>query len=382
MALDVYAQIKQLIDEHTHVLILFPAAAGGDAIGAATGLATCLERLDKRVDIVSPGFFLPSGYRFLERAREIKNDLPHLGKFLLLVDVKDAGLSSLTYDVKGDELRIAITPERGLIGRDRIRTAETNLAYDLIITLGAPDLRSFGPLYENNTELFSKTPIVNIDVHPSNERFGQINLLSTAAASISETVFSLLAAAAPESVTSASATALLAGIIAKTRSFKNDATTPETFHHASRLLSFGADREQVVRHLFRTRTVPTLKLWGYVLEHLQSDKPLGLVWSSVTREAFSRTGASEADAADVMEELIANSPDARVTLLLHEHQKNAGIHALVRTDAVLNARKLLGAFQPTGNERVAIATLSFASLQEAQDAVLASIRTALGADKR
>lgn len=378
MALDIHAQIKQLIDERNRILILFPATPGdGDAIGAATGLAAGLERLGKRVDIVSPGFFLPAGYRFLERAREIKSDLPHLRKFLLLVDVKDTGLSSLTYDVKDHELRIAITPERGLIGRDRIRTAQTDFAYDLLITVGAPDLASLGSLYENNTELFFKNPIVNIDIHPSNERFGQINLVDTAAATLAETIFAFLASAAPDSIHGSTATALLAGIVAKTRSFKNDSTTPETLTNASRLISLGAHREEIVRNLFRTRTVSTLKLWGHVLEHLQSDKRLGLVWSSVTREAFSRTGAGEDDAADVMEELIANSPEARATLLLHEHRDGRGIHALVRTDGGLDARALLAAFQPTGNERGAAANLSHPSLQEAENAVLESIRAAL-----
>ena len=317
MARTVPEQIQQLIDSHRHILIVLPKTGGGDAIGSSIALALWLEKLQKQVEIASDEFVLPRNYRFLKRANTIVPQLSQAQKFILSVDVREHGLESLTYDVKDEILRIFVTPKTGVLTRDLVRTSQSDFVYDLIITVGTTDLKSLGKIYSKNTELFFKTPVINLDHHAQNEHFGQINAVTITATTVSEVVFALLQTLDAALIDKDIATALLTGIIAQTRSFKNDATKPEAMMCASTLIGLGANRDAIVQALFRTRTIATLKLWGYALRHLQSDPAIGLVWTTITRDDFSRSGAQEPDLSDIIDELISNSPEAKIILLLH-----------------------------------------------------------------
>ena len=61
------------------------------------------------------------------------------------------------------------------------------------------------------------------------------------------------------------ATCLLAGLIAKTKSFKTQNITPQSLAISSQLLAMGAKREEIVNKLYRSRSLNVLKLWGRVL---------------------------------------------------------------------------------------------------------------------
>ena len=50
--------------------------------------------------------------------------------------------------------------------KNELRTAQSGLKYDLIITVNAQDLESLGNVFFNNTDLFYKVPIINFDSHP------------------------------------------------------------------------------------------------------------------------------------------------------------------------------------------------------------------------
>ena len=127
------------------------------------------------------------------------------------------------------------------------------------------------------------------------------------------------------------ATALLAGMITKTNSFKTENTKPNTLTIASRLMHLGANRDHIVQNLYRTRAISTLKLWGQALSHLQYDKSIGLVWTTITRDDFTRAGAQEHELYEIIDELIASSPEAKIIALLHEHQADNIIHIIVTT---------------------------------------------------
>lgn len=371
MARTVPEQIRQLIDSSKHILVTFRRGGDGDAIGSALALALFLERLGKRADIVSDGFELPASYRFLKNAETIRPQFPHLQKFIVSIDVKDIGVDTLTYDIKDEKLCISIAPKQGFLTRDRVRTAQSDFLYDLIFVLDTPDTASLGLLYENNTELFFKTPMVNIDHRADNEHFGHVNAVEVTNSTTAETVFNLLKQIGAEYIDEHIATALLTGIVAKTRSFKNNATKSTTLAHASALVELGANRETIVQHLFRTRTIAMLRLWGQALQHLQMDKTLGLVWSTITRDDMVRCGAVEQDLSDMIDEIVANSPEAKLILLLHEHRDaSVGTHGILKTESGYSAKNLLHGFSPTGDDRCASFVLAAMPLPEAEKTII------------
>jgi bifunctional oligoribonuclease and PAP phosphatase NrnA len=379
MALTTNQQIHQLIKDKKNILITMHKDPTGDAIGSAIALSLFLKKMDKVVDIICDQFTLPKQFKFLKDADKIKNTPSHLQKFIITVDTKDIGVEELSYDLKNEKLHIYLTPKKGTFGRDAVRTAQTDYKYDMMFVLDTEDLGSLGDFYNTNTELFYKTPIVNIDHHASNEHFGQINITDITTVSTAEVLYELMKKLGEEYIDEDVATALLTGLIAKTRSFKSNNIKPHTLATAGKLISMGADREKIVNNLYRTRSISALKLWGNTLAHIQVDKSIGLVWSTITRDDFVRSGAAEADLKDVIDELIGNSPETNVTLLLHEHADSPQtIHGLLRVHTNnADAKRLLANYNPNGSKQAVSFKIINKTLKQAEEEITTHLQKQL-----
>jgi len=182
-------QIKQEIENCKHVLVVFNNHENTDATASALALFSFLEKNNKSVDISCPNFIPSKNLGFLSNLKKVKSELEHLQKLIIKVDVSHAKIESLSYDIKDNWLSIYLTPKNGLLTKDELRTAQSAYKYDLIITLGTSELESLGPAFLNNTDLFYRTNIINIDYHANNERYGQINFIDLNATSVSELVY-------------------------------------------------------------------------------------------------------------------------------------------------------------------------------------------------
>jgi len=366
-------QIKQLIENKKNILIVFGEPTNGDAIGSAVALALFLEKMGKRIDIISDDFNLPNNFKFLNKAKEIKSGFDFLQKFVISVDINKTGLQELSYDVKDNKLRIFITHKQSFLNRENIRTAQSDFKYDLIFVVDTPDLESLGNIYDNNTELFYQKPIINIDHKSSNENFGQINLIDITHTSTAESIYHLIKEIGPEQINQEIATSLLTGIISKTRSFKSQNIKPQTLNTASELINLGAERERIVQNLYRTKTIATLKLWGSVLSHLQNDNNLNLAWSVITRDDFIRSNSTPEDLSNIIEELLSNSPQIKLLVLLYE--KNEQIHVILDTNKEYNALELLRPFgQVNGDKQQARTILENTNLKQAEEKIIETIK--------
>ncbi len=380
MALTEIQQLQQLLEQKKHILITFRKNGTGDAIAAAVALALFIRQLDKHADIVVDNFSLPRNFQFLKLAKNIKPAFHDLQKFVISVDVAKTGVKELSYDTKNNTLRIFITPKKGFLTRENVKTAQSDFRYDLILIVDTPDLESLGNVYTNNTELFYKTPIVNIDHHAENEQFGQVNITDMTVTATTEVLFHVLKKLGDAYLTPKLATALLAGIIANTRSFKTEHIKPQTLHTASSLIAIGADREYIVQNLYRTRTIASLKLWGETLRRLQYDNTTGLVWSTLTHDDFIRSGGNENDLYEIIDELITNSPEAKIIVLIHEHatvDNEISIHVLVHVTKNFNAKKLLAQFKPKGDTVQASCIINNKNLKETEELIVTELKTQL-----
>ncbi len=353
MALNLNQQIQEAINRSRQILITFRQNGDGDAIAAALTLAQVLGQQGKQVEIVCDSFTIPGQLKFLSSIEKIKPQLSPLQKFIIKVDVTKNKLETLSYDVRDGFLYIYITPRGGLINRSDVQTAATDLKFDLIIIADSPDLASLGKVYENNTELFVRTPTINIDHNPANEHFGKINLVELAAASTCEIIFELLSQIAPEQIDADVATLLLAGMIVKTKSFKVPHLNSRTLDNAGKLVEMGARREEIVQNLYRNRSLATLKLWGRALANLKNDNKFGLVSLNLTKPDFLNSGATPADLPEIIDELIVNAPEAKIIVLLYE--TNQAVEGIVSVNRGLDALALVKPFNPEGTkERVKI----------------------------
>lgn len=329
------------------------------------------------VDIVCDDFVAPKTFTFLPRIENIKPDLSNLRNLIISVDVSGNQIGGLHYEMKGTKLNIFVAPEHRNIDQKEITTALSNYKYDLVIVLDTPDLESLGGLYHKNTEFFFNTPLINIDHSPANEQFGQINLVEMNATSTAEILFNFLEKMNPNLIDEEVATLLLAGMISKTRSFKSLAVTPRTLGIASQLVARGARREEIIKNLYQTKTIGTLKLWGRALMRLKNDPSTKIVWSLLTRDDFITSGAEAEELTEVIDELIANSPEAEIVVLFYEipytNSPETKICCLIKTLKGAEAGRLISR-EAEGGKDTRQFCLTGVKLAEAEKEIIEEIK--------
>jgi phosphoesterase RecJ-like protein len=378
MALNETEQLNHLLEQSRHVLLVLSANQNADAVCGAMAWKKFLEKKHKQVDVVADNFVVPKNLRFLKNLEEIQPQLSHLQKFILKVDVSNIKIDTLSYDIKDNWLSIYLTPKQGTITKNELRTAQSGLKYDLVITLNAQDLESLGNVFFNNTDLFYKVPIINFDSHPANEHFGQVNFVELNATSICEIIYKTMVKISEADIDADIATFLLTGMISQTQSFKTANVSPATLSIASQLITLGADREKIVKNLYRTKSVASMRIWGTALTHIENDPQLGLVWTTITREDFARAGATEEELKDLTDELIQNSPEAKIVLLLYENTQGENkIHGFLCASKHHDAKTLLQGYQPEGNKKCASFVVSGKNIKEVETEVVEKIKKAL-----
>jgi len=369
VALETNQQIQKLVKDSNHILISFRKNYTIDGVAGAAALYLTLKKLNKMVDIVCSDFTPSKNINFLPSIDKVKTDLSNLQKFIISLDISKNELDEFSYNVEKDKLNIFITPKSGVFNKDDVDTSTSDYKYDLIFVLDSPDLESLGKVYDNHTDFFYNTTIVNVDHDPQNEHFGQINLTNLNATSVSEILYELFNSFEEKHFDADIATALLTGIISKTKSFKTSNVTPKTLNISSELMALEADREKIVQNLYRARSIATLKLWGRVLARLHSNSEFKLAWSLLNSHDFIESGANEEDLPDVIDELIATMPGTEIVALIY--QMEAGkICAIVQTLKDINALYLTKQFSPWGSKNQARFCIEGKDLPEVEKEII------------
>lgn len=322
MAFSTNQQIFDAVEKSKDILITFKKDYNGDNLGGAIALLLFLRKIGKKADIVCDDFKIPVGYTFLPKIKNIKSEMNNLRKFIISLDISRTKIDEISYDVKDKELDFIVSPKNGFFEESDISSRSSGFKYDLVFVVGTQDLEDLGDVYDQDTEFFYKTPIINLDHLASNENFGQINLVNLTSSSVCDILFNLFVDYEDEVIDEDISTALLTGIISATKNFKSNKVTPSTLSIASRLITMGARRSEIVQHLYHARSLATLKLWGRILSHLKNDHDHKLVWSLVKKDDFFSTGAVEENLDDVVEELIANSYEVETAVIIYEN----GLH--------------------------------------------------------
>lgn len=369
MVLSATQQIFELVNNSNNILICLPKNPSTDAIASGLALFMALGKKDKKSKVVCSDFNLPPNHSFLPKSKDIHSDLKSLRKFIISLDVSRTKVEELSYDISNNKLNVFITPKDGFFEERDISTSASGFEYDLIFILDSPELESLGGIYDNNTEFFYHTPIINIDHHPTNDHFGQINLVELTATSTSEIVFELLRSLDEKIIDEYIATNLLAGIISKTKSFQAPSITPRSLAIASHLIGSGARRDEIIKNLYRNKSLATLKLWGRVLARLRSDLNNRVIWSLLNQEDFEKSGAQEDDLTGVVDELIINTPEAEVVMLLYKKGKNK-INGIVYTLPQINALDIFKDFKTEGTKDFTKITIPGEDLLETEKGVI------------
>lgn len=298
-------QAIDLLQKSKNILIALPESLNGDSLGSALALASVLKALGKKVEIVAQEA-LPEQLLFLTDPSRVKNKITPWRDFIINIDTSQNKISRLRYETLNQTLKIFLSTPQKIEERD-IKLEPGTFYYDLIITLDAPDLESLGLIFEAHTELFFNKPILNIDHQAANEYFGEVNLVEPTAAACAEIVSRLIDGLG-QVVNEETATALLTGLIVKTHSFQNSKTTPQALNLASLLITQGARQEKIIQHLFKTKPLNRLKLWGRLLGKLDHNEELKTAWLFVKPEDFTATNTTDKDLPFILEETMELLP--------------------------------------------------------------------------
>lgn len=259
-------EIKSLVAQSERVLALTHVGPDGDAIGSVTAIGVALKQLGKQVTLGCDDGS-PARFRFLPLAPTIQT---HTGK---------------------------------------------NARYDLIISVDCGDMTRMGDVFANLPE--PTPPIINIDHHVTNTRFGQVNVVDSQCNSTTEILYRLF----PEigvKLTVDLATCLLTGIVTDTLGFRTDGVTSKTFHVASDLMQAGADLSLIMTRALLVKPMTILRLWRIGLDHMKLEEE-GVLWTSVSyeeRQAIGHTGSSSGGLGN----MLANVDEAAMSAVLLEDE--------------------------------------------------------------
>ncbi len=319
MELSPKQQVVERIKEAEKILITTHKNPDGDAIGSALALLLFLKKMGKTALAVTEDT-APEVFNYLPGFSKVSHTFAGTRDFIISVDVSKIKADKIMYKVQDNKLNIVISPKNGHFEESMVTFPKGGFNYDLIVALDSPDLERMGIIYEENPDVFFETPLVNIDHHAGNDFFGQVNLVDITATSTSEILVSIFEALSPNKspFDEDIATCLLTGIITDTGSFQNANTTPKSLTVSAQMVAAGARRDEIIKRVYKTRTLSTLRLWGRALVNIHDEKADGFVWSSLSKNDFIKVGASENESSGVIDELLKTVSGAQFVLLLSE----------------------------------------------------------------
>jgi phosphoesterase RecJ-like protein len=215
--------------------------------------------------------------------------------------------------------------------------------------------------------------LLNIDHHPTNDGFGQVNILKTHAAATAEILFELLDELKLV-IDKDVATAIYTGLLTDTGGFRYSNTSPLVMAMASRLLEAGVDGPELAEYLLERMTMGQLHVTQRGLSRLtfSPDQQIGWLW--VTSEDLEETGATNED----LEGLVnypRNIEGVEVGILFKQNGQQS-VKVSMRSAGRVNVAAVAQHFGGGGHVRAAGCRLT-TLLPEAISEVIAVVQKAL-----
>lgn len=240
-------EIYQKLLKATQVLIIPHQRPDGDAMGAATALAGFLSnhKINHKIWCKTEA---PEGLQFLPHAHKLTSK-PELW---------------------------------------------TEQVFDVIVVVDSGDLVYNGSA-EYIEKLIHRPTIINIDHHPTNQHYGDINLVLPTASSTNEILHTFFVLN-HEPITPDMATSLMTGLITDTGTFTNSGTSQRSLAVGSDLISRGANFGLIKDEVITDKSVAGLRLWGTVMNRLQLHAFTEIAYTYVTIEDLVQAQVTEEEA--------------------------------------------------------------------------------------
>ena len=256
--------IQALLTDAKRILVITHINPDGDAISSLTAMGLALRQLGKEPTLVSDDG-CPARFDYLPLADKIQ------------------------------------------------KYVDAHREYDLIVALDCGDMSRMGKAYADLPE--PTAPILNIDHHVTNTRFGEVNLVDSDCVSTTEILHGLL----PKldvTITKPLATCLLTGTVTDTLGFRTVGVNADTFRSAAELMEAGANLAEITTRALLLKPLSTLRLWQVGLDNIKME-PEGVLWSSISNEQREAIGYAGSSSGGLVNKL-ANVDEATMSAVLIE----------------------------------------------------------------
>jgi bifunctional oligoribonuclease and PAP phosphatase NrnA len=222
-------------------------------------------------------------------------------------------------------------------------------------------------------KIASHATIVNIDHHPSNSRFGDVNVIDADASAVGQMVIEMLDHFG-YAITQTMAVNLYVALLTDTGGFRHENTTPHTLEDAARLARLGADPGGIATLVYKMRPETTLKLSGLALATMRVELDGRLAWAKVTRRMLKEAGAVMAESEGIIDTL--NSIAGLELAILFKDVHDSLTKISVRSRGAVDAAALCATFGGGGHIRAAGAEIE-RPMEETVKMVLTAAKEAI-----
>ena len=233
--------IAQCLRQETAFAVICHENPDGDALGSLFALAMGLEKLQKRVELVCVDE-VPELYLSLPCAQQVQHTLSDVAhKVLICVDCADRARAGAVQ---------ALLP--------------------------------------------AAKKVINIDHHPSNDLYGDLQLVNAQACATGELIASVLETMEVP-IDAQMAQCLLTAISTDTGHFQHGNTTPHALMLAAQLIRAGADIQKLAAEIYQRRKLSKTKLLGRALDSIEMLCEGRAAMMVLTQQDFAGCGAHESE---------------------------------------------------------------------------------------
>jgi phosphoesterase RecJ-like protein len=308
--------IRQHINHSTAPLVLSHERPDGDAIGSMLAMGLALKNMGKQPCMAMVDG-VPARFQFLPGAAEVQHQLPESYDLLIVLDCSD--MNRIGFDISG----------------------------------------------------LTKRAHINIDHHPTNEQFAEINYVKHEAAATAELLYHLFLELGIHIDQEISETLML-GILTDTIGFRTTSVHPGLLRTAADLLERGAHLTDLYDRALNRRSFLGAQYWGRGL--LQLERQGEMLWTELTledRKAVGYTGNDDADLVNLLTTIEAPS-----IVIIFVEQTGSKVKVSWRSKLGFDVARVASSFGGGGHEQAAGAMIA-GSLDEVKTRVLAATQNVL-----
>jgi phosphoesterase RecJ-like protein len=240
--------------------------------------------------------------------------------------------------------------------------------FDLVVMLECPTLDRAG------FAGLDRRPIINIDHHPDNPGYGDVNYVDSDAPAAGEMVWRMfgVAGVAPSP---AAATNAYVALSTDTGDFRYSNATGRAFRSAAEMVDAGARPTQVADWIHARKSVPAVRLLGEALRTLRVEEDGRVATIELVAAAFERCGARPEDT-----EEIVNHPraiDGIAVVAFFKQWEPGVVRVSLRSKGEVDVRRVAIRFGGGGHRNAAGCTLT-GDVPDVRRTVVSAITELLG----